>query len=121
MPAVRTHDKQLLDRLTAWEDRMNGSGKGFEEKSISKEKPKKSSKTRGTKIRTDLLIAKNPGNVYPIYQTFKKSVGFTLGDLIQAMAYLAEADQQLKSTGQNPKLVLENAVMRICGIREKGV
>jgi len=119
MPAVRAHDRQLLDRLTAWEHRMKGSGKGFEEK--SKGKPKKNSKTMGSKIRTDLLIAKNPGNVYPIFQTFKKSVGFTMGDLIRAIAFLAEADQQLKSTGQNPRLVLENAVIRICGIRGNGV
>jgi len=35
--------------------------------------------------------------------------------LIEALACLSRADITLKTTGQNPRLVLESAIFRICG------
>jgi len=44
----------------------------------------------------------------------QKSDRFTKNELIYALECLSEADLRLKKTGQNPKLVLENALIKIC-------
>ena len=114
MPAVQAHDKQLMDHLAEWENRLPGSTESPNEES------NKVSKSKKRQPNSDLPIAKNPNNPYPVYQTFKKSDKYTTADLIGAIRYLADADRQMKSTGQDPKLVLENTIIRICGVREKG-
>ena len=65
-------------------------------------------------LATDLLIAKNPKNSYPIFQLFKKSERFSKEELIEAVDSLNQTDKRLKSSGQNPKLVLENIILSIC-------
>jgi len=66
---------------------------------------------------TDLLIAKNPNNPYPIYLLLKKSERFSKKELINAFETLNTADTQLKSGGQNPRLVLEKVVLEICKVQ----
>ena len=44
----------------------------------------------------------------------KKSDNFTKNELICALECLSEADLRLKKTTQNPKLVLENVLIKIC-------
>lgn len=56
------------------------------------------------------------GNTHPyaIYMTLKQSHNYTLEELIGALELLLDTDIRLKSTGQNPKMVLEHAVLGIC-------
>ena len=64
---------------------------------------------------TDLLILKSPKSPYPVYMMLKQSENFTKKELTHALESLREADLRLKSTGQNPKLILEGAVFKILG------
>ncbi len=105
IPAIVSHDKDLLTRIDTWEHTFSNS-----DNSENKSKTKKSKK----KFATDLLIAKNPNNVYPVYQIFLKSEHFSKDDLIDALGMLNQTDTQLKSTGQDPQLILEKAIFGIC-------
>ncbi len=60
------------------------------------------------------MIAKNPKNTYPIFQLFKKSERYTKEELLEAIGALYQVDKLLKSSGQNPKLVLEKIILDIC-------
>ena len=72
------------------------------------------SKKKKSKLTTDLLIAKNPKNAYPIYQLLKKSERFSKDELIRAFETLNAADKNLKTDGQNARLVLEKTILGIC-------
>ncbi|TYT74330.1 DNA polymerase III subunit delta [Desulfobotulus mexicanus] len=61
---------------------------------------------------TDLGIAGNGKNPYPIYQTLLRAERFERRELEQAMAILAEADLRIKS-GMDATKVLESAILRI--------
>ena len=56
-------------------------------------------------------------NAHPfvIYKALKQSDNYTLQDLIGALEVLLDADIRLKSSGQDAKIVLEHAILRICG------
>jgi DNA polymerase-3 subunit delta len=66
------------------------------------------------KPASDLVIAKNPKNAYPLYLLLKKTEGFTKTTLFEAVEKLYSADKQLKTGGGNPKLVLETVIFDIC-------
>ena len=108
VPAIVEYDRKLMDQLDKWQTMLNAE-------SISQKtgSPKKGKKTK-TKATTDLLIAKNPKNPYPIYLLLKKSDGFSKDKLISAVEVLAEADKKLKTSAQSPKLVLEKAILSVC-------
>jgi DNA polymerase-3 subunit delta len=76
------------------------------------------SKTKGKKKNprpvTDLIIAKNPKNPYPVYQMLLKSERFSTDELIAVFELLSQTDLSLKSTGQNPRLLLEKLILFIC-------
>ncbi len=57
------------------------------------------------------------GNAHPyaVYMTFKQSNNYTITELTRALELLLDADIRLKTSGQNAKVVLENATLRICG------
>jgi DNA polymerase-3 subunit delta len=107
--AVVEYDRELLDQLDRWQTMLNEEVDPSNSGTPVKKKKKKS------KTATDLLIAKNPKNAYPIFQLFKKSERFTKEELLEAVYALTEADKRLKSSGQNPKLVLEKIIIDICG------
>jgi len=113
MPAIQAFDKGLLNQLEDWENRVSDHGKmkPKEEKATHAEKKK----SKKGKWITDLVIVKNPNNPYPVYQMLKKSERFTKQELLAVLNHLSEADLRLKSTGQNPKMVLEDMIFRICG------
>ncbi|CAN2040340.1 DNA polymerase III subunit delta [Candidatus Magnetomoraceae bacterium gMMP-15] len=103
MPAVIKYDKALNDEWKKWHEILKEDEFDNDSKAKKKAVP-----------ALNLLIAKNPRNSYPVYQTFIKSEQFTKAELIQAMEILFKTDKNLKSTGQNPKLVLEQAIINIC-------
>jgi DNA polymerase-3 subunit delta len=51
---------------------------------------------------------------YAIYMTLKQSHNFTLAELVRTLELLLDTDIRLKSSGQNAKVVLENAVINMC-------
>ena len=103
MPSVVAYDQSLLEIQQSREDSMSSAGDGDQVKGKKKKK-----------IKTDLLLARNPKNAYPVYQLLKKSERFSKTELMAAVAYLNETDAQLKISAQNPKLILERLIFRIC-------
>jgi DNA polymerase-3 subunit delta len=109
LPLIIDHDKKFLQQLEDWE-RITS-----ERSSVQVEKSKKKkSKTKKGKPRTDLLIAQNPKNPYPVFKTMQKAEGFTMNSLRGIVEMLGSADGLLKSTGHSPASVLENLVLNIC-------
>ncbi|MBW1893769.1 MAG: DNA polymerase III subunit delta [Deltaproteobacteria bacterium] len=68
-------------------------------------------------VKTDLVIAKNPNNPYPVFQTFLSAGNFSRQELIDAMKNLGDADLLLKTTGHDAKVVLERLVFKICAMQ----
>jgi DNA polymerase-3 subunit delta len=77
----------------------------------------KSNRTQKSNLKKtgDLLVARNPKNAYPLYLLMQKTRRFTKAGLLDAMENLLDSDRLLKSSAQNPKLVLEQLIMRLCG------
>lgn len=65
------------------------------------------------KRESDLLTKK--AHPYAIYMTFKQTDNYALEELIGALEVLLDTDIRLKSSGQDAKIALEHAIMRICG------
>lgn len=101
--AITQYDQLLSETIAGWrtDDAASaGMGKG---------------RKKGKKATTDLVIAKNPNNAYPVYQLLIKASHFTSQELAHALLILDQADERLKSTGQPPKLILENVILNIIG------
>ncbi|MCF8111678.1 MAG: DNA polymerase III subunit delta [Desulfobacteraceae bacterium] len=64
--------------------------------------------------RTEMLVAKNPNNPYPVYQNFIQADHYTAKELDEAIYTLHRADIRLKTTGYSPRYVLETAILEIC-------
>ncbi|MCD6272191.1 MAG: hypothetical protein J7K30_04945 [Deltaproteobacteria bacterium] len=107
MPAVIEFDREITGRINEW-DRM------LEDDEMLTKKGKKSKS--GTKKAADklFLIAQNPGSPYPVYRMLQKSGRFTENELVSAMHSIHDADLRFKSTGQAPKLILEDIILKIC-------
>ncbi len=107
MPEIQGYDKELLNQLEEWENMLSKKDKNADDRKKKGGKKKK-------QVATDLLIAKNPRSPYPVYLMLLKSEKFTKEELLDAIECLSQADLKLKTTGQNPKLVLERVLFRIC-------
>ena len=110
IPAIVEYDRNLLEHLSdrqAMPDTSSQSGKAGVRA--------KSKKKKG-KSKTDLLIAKNPKNAYPIYLLLKKAERFSKEELLNAFQILNAADKRLKTGGQNQRLVLEQVILGICRV-----
>jgi DNA polymerase-3 subunit delta len=107
IPAIKKYDKEMLNRIKDWQvDLSTHTGdEGLKT-------PKKSSKKKSA--ATDLVIAKNPQNPYPVYLMFKKSDTFTADQLFSALESLNRADLRIKTSAQDKKLILEEAILKIC-------
>jgi DNA polymerase-3 subunit delta len=102
MPAVAQHDREFLARLHAWEE--------------AAAKPQAEGKKKKTpRATSDLVVARNPANAYPVYILFKKAEGFSREELLAAIHRLSTADAELKSSTLTPRLILERVVWQLCG------
>jgi len=101
MPAIVQYDRELLARLAGWDQALADPPSGGEKK-------------KKAKIATDLVLAKNPANAFPVYQLLKKSERFSESDLLEALDAVNEADMKLKSSPLQPRLILERVVLQIC-------
>jgi DNA polymerase-3 subunit delta len=108
IPLLVDRDKLLLEELARWDKLLNP-----EDESPKDGKPKKSRKSEKS-ISSDILMAKNPQNAYPIYQLMLKSALFSIRELTDAMELLGRADRMLKTSGTDPKTMLEKTVVAIC-------
>ena len=107
MPAIVAYDQELLKILEGWDNTAFPDGDIDKTPARSKGKKKK-------KIQTDLLLARNPKNAYPVYQLMKKSECYSKAELLAAVGLLNETDAQLKLSGQDPKLILERLIFKLC-------
>lgn len=97
-------DDQKAALLTAeWDSILNPSAAG---------------KKRKKAAASDLLLAKNPKSPFPVFQTLKKADNFSRAELAAATLDLSETDLRMKSTGQDPRLLLEAFLIGLC--RRKG-
>lgn len=101
MPAIVQYDRELLARLEIWDQTLA-------------DPPSNGEKKKKAKVATDLVLAKNPANAFPVYQLLKKSDRFSQADLLQALNAVNEADMKLKSSPLQPRLILERVVLQIC-------
>jgi len=106
--AIQHFDIALLDRLAEWGEALRPRRVSGIQKSVKSNTGKKG------KPDTDLLAARQPKNPFPIYQMLKKSENFKKSELVRCFDILSTADIMLKSTAQNPKLILEDAILSIC-------
>lgn len=113
MPAVQAHDRELQEQLVRWESGLAGGG-GTDGKS------KQAGGKRKKQPATDLVIAKNPKNAYPVYQMFKKAERFTKEELVSIIGMLDRADRRMKTSGQDGRNLLEQIVFSICRSQHAG-
>jgi DNA polymerase-3 subunit delta len=107
LPAIKESDKHLIEQVTVWQDILAADDR-------HPNKRAKKLKKRGGRSGTELLVAKNPHNPYPVYQMFKKSENFTEEHLFNALESLNRADLRIKTSAADKKLVLEEAIINIC-------
>jgi DNA polymerase-3 subunit delta len=100
MPAISEFDRRVRDISLGW---------------LSSAEESKTGKSGEAKTGHDVVLAPNANNPYPVYQTLLKSEKYTSDELLNAMALLNRADLRLKSSGTDAALVLDKAVMEICG------
>jgi DNA polymerase-3 subunit delta len=66
---------------------------------------------------SDLLTGKT--HPFAAYMTLKQSDSYAFAELTGALEVLLDADKRLKRSGHDPKIVLERAMLQICGGRTK--
>ena len=108
LPQIQKFDSELLEKLRHWQD--NDDRMDIREAN----QIKKSRNEKKAPLKTNLLIAKNPHNLYPIFKLFLNSENYTSYDLYQAYESLSQADLLIKSGAENKRLALEKVIMKIC-------
>ncbi|BBO80554.1 hypothetical protein DSCO28_11200 [Desulfosarcina ovata subsp. sediminis] len=97
--AVQADDTAFAALIDGWAATLNPPAEG---------------KKRKTTATSDLVLAKNPKSPFPVFQTLKKASRFSLPALKAAMVELSATDRRMKSTGQNPRTLLEAFLLRFC-------
>jgi len=101
MPLIQTHDTALKELLADWDRSLSGDEAVAGE---SKKRP----------AGSDLMIAPNPNNAYPVYKLMQRAVTFHAAELLDALKILNQADGHLKSSGQPSRSILVDAILKIC-------
>ncbi len=104
MPQIELYDQATLREIDSWEDVSMTEIKPNDSKKRKKSKPPK----------TDLLIAKNPKNPYPIFKLVQSAATVTTESLLDAIEDLGRTDLQLKSSRLSPRLILEKVILSVC-------
>ncbi len=98
-PKIQKDDGLFGNLLESWEGLLQPVGNG----TARKKKP-----------ASDLVLARNPKSPFPVFQALKKADYFSRETLISAMVHLGEIDRRMKSTGQDPLMLLENFLLGFC-------
>lgn len=107
MTAIQTYNRELSDRIGAWNDMLL---KDIDMELYTQKTKKRRDSKKDLPI-TDLEISNNP---YPVYRLLLNSEKYTKKALVEALEHSGEADIRLKTTKQKPKTVLEEVIFRIC-------
>jgi DNA polymerase-3 subunit delta len=97
--AVQADDGAFAVLLGQWDTMLNPSVE-------AKKRPKAAS--------SDLVLARNPKSPFPVYQTLKKADLFSIKALTRATIDLSDTDKRMKSTGQDPRILLETFLIHFC-------
>jgi DNA polymerase III subunit delta len=109
LPRFVDEDHALQNVFQEWEGMMkNKEEEGKEEK---KKAGKKTVKKKHA--ASDVYLVKNPNNPFPVYQLMKSTLKYSRDELVNAMEHLNAADRLLKTSPEDPKLILEKAVFNI--------
>lgn len=101
-PLLTEHDNRLRETLASWVEALTEAPEGKKGK-----KPKKSL------TETDLALAPKGRSLYPVYLALKRVSRLSEGWLANALLTLYETDKRLKSTGQDPRRVMEILVLKL--------
>ena len=99
LKAVQTYDKDFTAVAEEWTALLNPSAAG--------KKPPAAE-------AADLVLARNPKSPFPVFQLLKKADNISLEALSAAIIDLSATDVRMKSTGQDPRLLLEAFLIRFC-------
>ncbi len=102
LPAIKAFDQHLAETRAAWAETLGGDGG-------TGKKPKKKMADTG-----DLALGRS-GSPYPVYLALKTAERFTIPELADIMVFLARSDRALKTSANEPRLILEDIVFHICG------
>ncbi len=97
--AVQADDAASVSRTEGWDSVPNPSAEG---------------KKRKKAATSDLVLAKNPKSPFPVFQTLKKADNFSTEALASAMVDLSQTDLRMKSTGRDPRMLLETFLIGLC-------
>jgi DNA polymerase-3 subunit delta len=103
LPAVLEEDRVLRETLEAWE--------------TMDQDPEKSAGNPKKTVGSDLFIASNPKNAYPVFQTFLKTENYSMNELVRSLAAINRADLRLKSSGTDPATLLDDLIIDLCAPR----
>jgi DNA polymerase-3 subunit delta len=112
LTAMEDYDRNLKELYEKWNETLT------QDPTRDGEKKKGKKKAKALKVPTDILSAPNPKNPYPIYLTLKKADNFKMEELTELYAHLANTDIRLKRSAQDPKIVLEETILKICRPRK---
>ncbi len=124
MPWIVKADTEISETLFQWEESLASDEALASDKTASPLAPgkaaiiadsRKAALAGPKKATTDLTIAPNPKNGYPVFQTFIKSDHFSRDTLLSIFMELSELDYKLKtSSDSDPLILLEALIIRIC-------
>ncbi len=97
--AVQEADGDLTAMVNAWHGLLNPTSAGQKKQAVAS---------------SDLVLAKNPKSPFPVFQTLKKADHFSLEELMATMVDLSDIDLRMKSTGQDPRILLEAFLIGLC-------
>ncbi len=98
MPIIKAADEAMAARVESWQESL----------SLSKKK-------------SDLLLNRG-GSPYPLFLLLQNATRFSLAELVDVHALLADCDRTMKSSPEDPTVLLDRLIIRICcGPGEKGV
>lgn len=101
--AIQAYDAYVASRVVDWQA-------GSTDPNVNVGKGKKGAKKEGA----ELVLAPNPSNAYPVYQTLLKSHNYGYQELIKILMDISDVDVKLKSTGQDAGLLMKHLVLSIC-------
>jgi DNA polymerase III subunit delta len=110
LPQIVAHDQNLQASIDKDDELLAGQKEAAT--TPQNKAPKK--KAAKKKKAIDLALAPNPKNAYPIYQLILKSDNFTLDELLNGFAQINETDLKLKTSTNNPEIVLEKLIFNLC-------
>ncbi len=107
VPELQASDQALAAQITAWNDGLSDGGQAAAVRGAKKGKT--------AKAATDLVLVKNPRSPYAVFQLLQRAANFSVAELVRAIEILNAADLQLKTAAHNPRLLIEAALLEICG------